>query len=167
MMKKIRLLLAAGITVFLVSSCKKDNWEDAQFRCKVNGKEFIATEKFANANMEFNTGQPNVLRVSGTRLNNFIEKKKLDGEMKLNGMSFYDNEIGMELEGGSQFFYFGNTNLDQTLRSNNTLSRGKYIIQSIDQDAKKVKGTFALTAYDESGGVYEITEGFFDVKYED
>lgn len=166
-MKNFRLLYVVAFSSLLLSSCKKENWDDAAFRCKVNGKEFIATNKFANANMEINTGQPHVLRVSGTRLVNFFNKKALDGEMKLNGMSFYDHEINTQREGGSQFLYFGNNSLDKTIRSNNSISPGWYIIDVFDKDNKKISGRFEVTAYDEDGGVYEITEGFFDVEYDD
>lgn len=165
-MKKVHVWPVVFAMVFVVSSCKKENWDEASFRCKVNGEEFIATEKFANATLDLNTGEPHSLRVSGTRLPNFFNKKKLDGEMKLNGMYFYDHEIGIEMEGQSQFFYFGNNNLDQTIRSNTSLSTGKYRIEAIDQDAKRIKGTFEVKAYDENGGVYDITEGYFDVEYE-
>lgn len=165
-MKNLSSFLVLVAVVCFLSSCKKNNWNDASFRCKVNGTEFIATEKFASANMELNENQPHVLRVSGTRLTNFFNKKALDGEMKLNGMYFYDHEVGTQREGASQFFYFGNNSLDKTIRSNNTLSPGWYVIDMLDKSNKKVSGRFEVTAYDEQGGSYAITDGFFDVEYD-
>jgi len=164
-MEKSRFLLLAIFLVVGFSSCKKDNWEEASFRCKVNGEEFIATEKFATAKLQTNSGPSYVLDVDGTRLVNFLNKKQMYGEMKLNSLQFDANEIGVEQE-GNQFFYFGNNTLDKTIRSQYTVP-GTYMIENLDEASKKVSGRFELQAIADDGTTYEITEGYFNLDYKD
>lgn len=169
-MKKHSILglffLLGSLTLF--NACKKDNWDDASFRCKINGKEFIATPKFANGNVDLpsNLNEPFVLRVSGTRLTSFFDKKKPHGEMKLS-MSFLPEEIGVEKSGGNQFFYFGNNYLDDTFRSISGQLPSMFVIDEFDQTNKRVKGRFEAEARADNGTIISITEGYFDVEYVD
>jgi len=169
-MKKLTFfgfMLLSGI-VTLLSSCKKDNWDDASFRCKINGTEYLATPKFATGNLDVpsNENEPYVLRVSGTRLTSFFDKKKPHGEMKLS-MSFLPEEIGTEKPGGNQFFYFGNNYLDKIFRSISGELPCMFVIDGFDEANKTVSGRFEADAKADDGTLISITEGYFDIKYED
>ncbi|MBP9153095.1 MAG: hypothetical protein KBF73_12495 [Flavobacteriales bacterium] len=146
-------LFLACITI---SSCKKEAFEDAPFRCKIDGKEFIATKDLIQVSV---TGGNNFY-IQATRVANPLNDE-LYGEMKFDVVV---DTIGVVELNGSNTWRWSNNGGDQ-FRSVGT-DPGTLNITSIDFTAKRITGTFQLTAHNDSQtATRSITEGFFDLTW--
>ena len=164
-MKKIRPLFFLLLFAFGIAACDKPAWNDDIFRCKINGQEFKASNKLANATL---VPSDNRLFVSGSWVGNFINKDRPDGEVKLN---FYFNpqSLGTPIPftGSNTVFYYGNNNFDKIFRDHPSDTEGFVRLDVFDPDAQKVSGVFELNARSDDGTILEIREGFFNVSFKD
>ncbi len=147
------ILFLACITI---SSCKKDDFEEAPFRCKINGKEFITTKDLISVSV---TGGNNFY-IQATRVSNPLNDD-LYGEMKFDVVL---DTIGVVELNGSNTWCWSNNGGNQ-FRSVGT-NPGTLTITAIDFTEKRITGTFRLTAHnDNQAAKRSITEGFFDLTW--
>ncbi|MCF8459498.1 MAG: hypothetical protein K9G46_02150 [Flavobacteriales bacterium] len=139
-----------------ISSCKKEAFENAPFRCKIDGKEFIAGKDLIQVSV---TGGNNIY-IQATRVANPLSDE-LYGEMKLDVLV---DSIGVVALNGSNTWRWSNNGGDW-FRSVGT-NAGTLRITSIDFTKKHIIGTFELTAFnDNQTARRSITEGFFDLTW--
>lgn len=162
-MRKICSGLLLLFCAYAVTACDKPAWDDAIFRCKINGQEFKASNKMANATL---ISSDNRLFVSGSWVGNFINKDRPDGEMKLN-FYFDPQSLGMPIPftGSNTVFYYGNNNFEKIFRDHHQDTEGFVRLDALDLDAQKVSGAFELNARSDDGTLLEIREGFFNVPF--
>jgi hypothetical protein len=141
-----------------MAGCKKQDFDTASFRCKIDGKEFIGAKDLTTAT--FNS--PSNIRIRTTKVKNVLKPSEPYGEMELNFSYDLSNVFApAALISSNNIFYYGN-NGGNTLRSSST-NPGVLTITSLDLSTGKITGTFSLTAYDDNSGTKQITEGGFDL----
>ncbi|MCF8459497.1 MAG: hypothetical protein K9G46_02145 [Flavobacteriales bacterium] len=155
-MKKIFFsLLLPSVLIF--SGCTED-FEDAKYRCKINGKDFIPSKDLIQFDYTENVGNDRI-RIRGTALATSQLSNNPYGEFEIQ-FSFNDTALA-PVELGYDIVYYGNNEWDKTFRSSAT-DPGTLTITSLDKTAKRVTANFELTAYADDGSTLTITEGFFD-----
>jgi hypothetical protein len=157
-MKKVTAITLLFVTI-LLSSCKKENFETASFRCKIDGREFIGSKDLTTATFT----SPNRMRIRSTKIKNVIKPSEPYGEIELT-FTFNPNDISQPIDLSlSDKFYYGN-NGGNVLR-NTASSGGKVTITTFDLSTSTIKGNFSLTAFDDNNNSKQITEGGFDLKF--
>jgi hypothetical protein len=153
------ILQFATILVFtaMLTSCKKEDFATAGFRCKVDGKEFIGAKELTTAQFT----SPNRIRIRTTKVKNITKPSEPYGEMELD-FNFDVSDFSKPIPITMNVFYYGN-NGGNTLRSN-ALNPGVINLTNLDLTANKVAGTYSLTAYDDNNNTKAITEGGFDLE---
>lgn len=155
-MKKFFPIIVLAIGA-LFSGCKED-FEDAKFRCKINGKDFIPNKDLIDFDYTENSGDDHI-RIRGTALSTGIIGNDPYGEFEIE-FSFDDSNPGT-VELGYDVVYYGNNEWDKTFRSSAT-DPGTLTITSLDVSGKRITATFELTLYADGGETLSVTEGFFD-----
>ena len=139
-----------------IAGCKKENFDDAPFRCKIDGKEFVATEELVAVTVSGG----NNFYIQATRVVNPLNDD-LYGEMKLD---FSADSTGVIALNETNTWRWSNNGGD-TFRAIGS-DAGTLTITSLDLNAKRITGTFHLTAYNSDQSVTRsITEGFFDLTW--
>lgn len=143
--------------IILLGGCEK--FEDAKYRCKINGKDFIPGKELIQFDYTENPGNDRIL-IRGTALATSKLKKNPYGEFEIE-FSFNDTTLA-PIQLGYDIVFYGNNEWDKTYRSSET-DPGTLTITSLDKTSKRVTANFELTAYaDDDGSTLSITEGFFD-----
>ena len=155
-MKHILPLWALAAAVSFTGCTEK--FEDAKYRCKINGKDFIPGNELIQFDYTENQGNDRI-RIRGTALATAILGNNPYGELEIQ-FSFNDDSIGTTALAYDAVFY-GNNEWDKTYRSSAD-DPGSITITSLDKIAKRVTANFELTAYADDGSTLTITEGFFD-----
>lgn len=143
-------------TISLFSSCEK--FEDAKYRCKINGKDFIPSSELIQFDYTENPGNDRI-RIRGTALATAIVNKNPYGELEIE-FSFNDTAIA-PVELAYDAVFYGNNEWDKTYRSSAD-DPGTITVTSLDKAAKRVTANFELTLYADDGSTLTVTEGFFD-----
>jgi hypothetical protein len=158
-MKNIFLLIFACIAF---SSCKKDTFDEASFRCKINGNEFFASSDQVAVTYTEATG---TIDIRGSKVN--LDTKSLApyGDMKFD-ITIPDPANGSTISLDSINTYLWSNNGDQNYRSSKDYP-GTLTISEFDTDSKTIKATFSLSAYTANGTFKEITEGKLDINWGD
>jgi hypothetical protein len=144
-------------TILIISGCAED-FDDAKYRCKINGKNFVPSKDLIQFDYTENAGNDRI-RIRGTALATSQLKKEPYGEFEIE-FSFNDTAL-VPIELGYDIVYYGNNEWDKTFRSSAT-DPGTLTITSLDKTAKRVTANFELTAYADDGSTLSITDGFFD-----
>lgn len=152
MIPVIALLIAA-----VLGGCKED-FEDAKYRCKINGKDFIPQKDLIDFSYTENQGDDRI-RIRGTSLSTGIIGNDPYGELEIE-FSFDETDPGT-VELGYDIVYYGNNEWDKTFRSSAD-DPGTLTITSLDLNEKRVTANFELTLYADDGQTLTVTEGFFD-----
>lgn len=146
-------ILMATLTI---AGCQKENFDDAPFRCKIDGKEFVATEELVAVTVSGG----NNFYIQATRVVNPLNDD-LYGEMKLD---FSADSTGVIALNETNTWRWSNNGGD-TFRAIGS-DAGTLTITSLDLNAKRITGTFHLTAYNsDQSATRSITEGFFDLTW--
>ncbi len=146
-------ILMATLTI---AGCQKENFDDAPFRCKIDGKEFVATEELVAVTVSGG----NNFYIQATRVVNPLNDD-LYGEMKLD---FSADSTGVIALNETNTWRWSN-NGGETFRAIGS-DAGTLTITSLDLNAKRITGTFHLTAYNsDQSATRSITEGFFDLTW--
>ncbi len=154
-MKKFFPIFVLGIAVF-INGCEK--FEDAKYRCKINGKDFIANKDLIDFSYTESQNDDRI-RIRGTSLATGIVNDDPYGELEIE-FSFDENNPGT-VELGYDIVYYGNNEWDKTFRSSAD-DPGTLTITSLDLGAKRITANFELTLYADDGSTLSVTEGFFD-----
>lgn len=150
------VFLYMTLACITISGCKKEAFNDAKFRCKISGKEFIASDELTNVSVSGG----NNFYIQATRVSNPLNDD-LYGEMKLD---FSADSTGVIELNAVNTWRWSNNGTD-TYRSTST-DPGTLTITSLDMNAKRITGTFELVAYnDAQSSTKSITEGFFDLTW--
>lgn len=152
-MKKLYTFLT--IVAIGLSSCTED-FEDASFRCKINGEEFIAAEDLVTVNY---TAGSNNFYIQATRVANPLSSD-LYGEIKLD---FTATDVGV-LPLDLQNTWRWSNNGGDTYRADGA-NPGTLTITELDISGKHIAGIFELVATNGSGSTKNVTEGFFDLTW--
>lgn len=147
--------IACAALFFSLSGCEK--FEDAKFRCKINGKEFIANKDLIDFTYTENEGLDRI-RIRGTSLATGVLNDNPYGELELE-FSFDETNPGT-VELGYDIVYYGNNEWDKTFRSSSD-DPGTLTITGLDLSAKRITANFELTLYADDHTL-TVTEGFFD-----
>jgi hypothetical protein len=138
------------------AGCEK-KFDDAPFRCKIDGKEFTTTDDFLTAT------------ISGGN-NFYIQATSTDGVNVFNNDPYGEIKFDVCVDSAGTY----PLNLQNTWRWSNNgedtyrasgADPGTMVITSLDFSAKRITGTFSLTGYSDAGATKTITEGFFDTKW--
>ncbi|MGB0916313.1 MAG: hypothetical protein ACPGU4_01880 [Flavobacteriales bacterium] len=157
-MKKIFALLLLP-TALLVSGCA-DDFDDAKYRCKINGKDFIPGNELIQFDYTENAGKDRI-RIRGTALATSLLSGDPHGELEIQ-FSFNDTATSFEpVELAYDAVFYGNNEWDKTFRSSSD-DPGTVTITSLDKAAKRVTANFELTLYADDGSTLSVSEGFFD-----
>jgi hypothetical protein len=147
------MMLMATLTI---AGCQKEDFEDAPFRCKIDRKEFVVSDDL----LAVTVSGGNNFYIQATRVANPLNDD-LYGEMKLD---FSTDSTGTIALNASNTWRWSN-NGGETFRSDGT-DPGTLTITSLDMNAKRMTGTFELTAYNgDRSASRSITEGFFDISW--
>lgn len=149
------LLAVCAVFIATFSGCEK--FEDAKFRCKINGKNFIAAKDLVDFSYTENEGLDRI-RVRGTSLATGVLNDDPYGELEI---EFSFDETNPTVELGYDIVYYGNNEWDKTFRSSSD-DPGTLTITSLDLGAKRITANFELTLYSDDGQTLTVTEGFFD-----
>jgi hypothetical protein len=155
MKRLFTLIMLAGL-VASFSGCEK--FEDAKFRCKINGKDFIANKDLIDFSYTEQQGNDRI-RIRGTSLATGIVNDDPYGELEIEFSFDETNPDTVML--GYDIVYYGNNEWDKTFRSSSS-DPGILTITSLDLNAKRVTANFELTLYADGGETLTVTEGFFD-----
>ena len=154
-MKRI-LALFLLTSVVLASGCK-DDFDDSPFRCKINGKEFTATDEFLTVTV---SGNDDNFYIQATRIANPLNDD-LYGEIKLDIVVDSLGTYPLNLQNTWRW----SNNGGQTYRADG-VEPGSVTITQLDRDTKRISGTFELVAVgDDDGSTRTVTEGFFDSEW--
>jgi hypothetical protein len=156
-MKRIITLLLFAFSAAYLSGCQ-EKFEDAKYRCKINGKDFIPGNELIQFTYTENQNNDRI-RIRGTALATGIVTGNPYGELEIQ-FSFNDDSIGTTQLAYDAVFY-GNNEWDKTFRSSSD-DPGSVTITSLDKAGKRVTANFELTAYADDGSTLTITDGFFD-----
>jgi len=159
-MKYLLITTTALVLAVFASGCKED-FDDAKFRCKINGKEFVPNKDLIDFDYTENSGNDHI-RIRGTAVSTGVFDKKPYGELELE-FSFDDANPGT-VELGYDVVYYGNNEWDKTFRSSSD-NPGTLSITSFDASGKRIIATFELTLYADGGETLTVTEGFFDLSW--
>jgi hypothetical protein len=148
---------ALFMAVLSLAGCKDDDFSAAPFRCKINGKEFIANSDLISVSV---SGGNNYY-IQATRVANPLNDD-LYGEMKLD---IIVDTVGTIALNASNTWRWSNNGGDSFSSTGN--DPGTLTVTSLDISGKRITGTFELTAYGGSSGTdtKSVTEGFFDVSW--
>lgn len=164
-MKKLILFFALALCLF---SCQKP-YEEADFRCLINGKEFVASNKFIHASFVPYPSNYSTLYVSGRKMEILIPKG-LDGRVNvLEEFMIHSDSIGttMKFKDDNEFEY-SNDASKKVYNVDISKPNGLTILEYIMTKDGYVKGTFFLTAKEKGGTeILNITDGYFNAKFED
>lgn len=155
-MKRL-LLLSALAAATALTGCKED-FEDAKYRCKINGKNFIPNEGLIDFDYTEQQGDDRI-RIRGTALATSIVSGDPYGELEIQ-FSFNDTAL-TAVELGYDRVFYGNNEWEKTYRSSAD-DPGTLTITSLDLDEKRVTANFELTLYADDGSTLLVTDGFFD-----
>jgi len=148
-------LLAAAI---LFGSGCTEKFEDAKYRCKINGKDFILSKDLIQFDYTENPGNDRI-RIRGTALATSQLNGNPYGEFEIQ-FSFNDTALA-PVELGYDIVYYGNNEWDKAYRSSAT-DPGTITITSLNKTEKRVTADFELTLYADDGSTLSVTDGFFD-----
>ncbi|MFC2176136.1 DUF6252 family protein [Bacteroidota bacterium] len=154
MKKLVTLLLAASVLGF--SGCTK--FDNAPFRCKINGKPFTASDALLTVTISGN--DDNFYIQATTNPASDLIGNDPYGEIKLDIVVKATGTYPLNLQNTWRW----SNNGQDTYRASGK-DPGKVTITELDYAAKRIKGTFELTAYSDKGETKTITEGFFDSKW--
>lgn len=155
-MRRILPLIALSIAV-VFAGCEED-FDDAKFRCKINGKNFAANNNLIDFSYSENQGDDRI-RIRGTSLATGIINDNPYGELEIE-FSFDETNPGT-VELGYDIVYYGNNEWDKTFRSSSD-DPGTLTFTSLDLNEKRVTANFELTLYADDGQTLTVTDGFFD-----
>ena len=155
-MKHVLPLLLLASTLF-VSGCT-EKFEDANYRCKINGKDFIPSKDLIQFTYTENTGNDRI-RIRGTALATSQLNNNPYGELEIE-FSFNDTNLA-PVQLGYDIVYYGNNEWDKAFRSSQN-DPGTLTITSLDKQAKRVTANFEITLYADDGSTLVVTDGFFD-----
>lgn len=150
-----KLLLPLSIAAICLSSCEED-FDDAPFRCKIDGKEFIASDDLISVN--YNDATDNFY-IQATRISNPLSDD-LYGEIKLDITVSGPGDIPLDL---SNTWRWSNNGGD-TYRADGA-NPGTLTVTDLDISGKRIAGTFELVATNGSGSTKNVTEGYFDLEW--
>jgi hypothetical protein len=150
-----RLILSLSVVALGLSSCTED-FEDASFRCKIDGDEFIASEDLISVNYNDAT---NNFYIQATRVANPLSDD-LYGEIKLDFSATAPGDIPLDLTNTWRW----SNNGGDTYRADGA-NPGTLTITELDISGKRIAGTFELVATNGSGSTKNVTEGFFDLTW--
>lgn len=156
-MRYLLISITSLAFAILLNGCTED-FEDAKYRCKINGKDFIPQKDLIDFSYTENQGDDRI-RIRGTALSTGIIGNDPYGEFEIE-FSFDDDNLGT-VELGYDIVYYGNNEWDKTFRSSAT-DPGTLTITSLDKSGKRVTATFELTLYADGGETLSVTDGFFD-----
>ena len=155
-MKNILALLLLASTYGLSGCVEK--FEDAKYRCKINGKDFIPGNELIQFDYTENTGNDRI-RIRGTALATSQLSNNPYGELEIQ-FSFNDTALA-PIQLAYDAVFYGNNEWDKTFRSSAD-DPGTVTITSLDKTAKRVTANFELTLYADDGSTLVVSEGFFD-----
>lgn len=148
---------AVLLAIVLLSSCT-EKFEDAKFRCKINGKDFIPGNELIQFTYTENQNN-DYIRIRGTSLATAKLNKNPYGELEI---KFFFNDVTLDPAPLSyDAVFYGNNEWDKTYRSSAS-DPGTVVVTSLDKTAKRVTANFELTLYADDSTTLVITEGFFD-----
>ncbi len=143
-----------------IAGCKKQDFETAKLRCKMDGKEYVAAKELTTAQFT----APNQIRIRGTKLKNVFKPSEPFGELELK-FSFDPSDLSQPILLGYSSVYYGNNGKDKTYRSSQS-NPGTLFLTEFNQSTRKLSGTFTLVAEEDGGGKIVITEGGFNLEYD-
>ena len=156
-MRYLLISITSLAFAILLNSCTED-FEDAKYRCKINGKDFIPQKDLID--FSYTEGQGNdQIRIRGTALSAGVIGNDPYGEFEIE-FSFDETNPGT-VELGYDVVYYGNNEWDKTFRSSAD-DPGSLTITSLDLTDKRITANFELTLYADGGETLSVTEGFFD-----
>lgn len=162
MMHQLRyspLLIAC--LLLLISGCKKENFDTAPFRFKLDGQEYYAPAATSSAKRNGNR-----ITIKGTKLVEFQNNSKLYGEVEID---FYINPGSLlnpiELNYGTNILRYGNNNFDKTFYSQNA-TPGMLTFTEFNPSTKKIAGTFSAAVAESNGANTKVlSDGYFSFTY--
>lgn len=163
-MKNIFYILVSASLLF---SCSKP-YGEANFRCRIDGKEFVPGTKFIHAKYVPYASNTSTLYVSGRKLAKILPAG-LDGKVTLfEELPMHADSVGRAMTFPvSKIFAYENDKSKKEYEAD--LTQPNQIIIDYYNPVKGggVKGTFYLTAKEKGGSeTLQITDGFFDVTFD-
>lgn len=162
----MKTIFISTICALLFFSCS-ESYNDANFRCKINGEEFVPSKDFIHARYVPYSSNVSTVTLSGHKIAKFIPAG-LDGKMELYDIDMHPDSVAKTIKfKKTSTFYYKNDKSEKIYRTD--LNQPNGIIFETYEPTKGgvVKGTFFLTAKEENGAeVLQITDGFFDLKFE-
>lgn len=160
-MQKNMPLGFAALLMLLFAGCKKENFNNAPFRFKLDGQEFYAPSATSEAKR-----QGNRMIIKGTKLVEFQNKNKLYGEVEIDFYIDPDSLLNpVILNYGNNILRYGNNNFDKTFYTQNA-TPGVLTFTEFDPSAKKITGTFSAVIAESNGSTTKVvSEGYFNLKY--
>lgn len=161
--KSIRIYILATFLLAFISSCKKENFDNAPFRFKLDGQEFYAPAATSSAKRNGNR-----ITIKGTKLVEFQNNSKLYGEVEIDFFITPDSLLNpIELNYGTNVLRYSNNNFDKTFYSQNA-PPGVLIFTEFNPSTKKIAGTFSAVVAESSGSNAKVlNEGQFSFTYGD
>lgn len=141
-----------------ISACSP-SFDDARYRCKINGKEFTASNELITVTHNVEDAY---FIIRGTRLYGGPLSSAPYGEMEIR-FSFDPDSLYKPGKLGYGQFYYGNNIYDKPFRSTSA-KPGSITVLSYDP-AGMVQGTFQLTAFADDGDSLVITGGTFHLSF--
>ncbi len=156
-MKKILSLLVVP-TIMLMSGCA-DDFDDAPFRCKINGKPFSTSDALLTVTISGNDDNF-YIQATSNPASDLIGNDPY-GEIKLDIVVDSLGTYPLNLQNTWRW----SNNGGQTYRANG-VEPGTVTITQLDYGSQRISGTFELVAVgDNDGTTKTVTEGFFDSKW--